>query len=654
MDGLEFDTVVKAQRYYNRASTLSSNSKNLPSQYPEYIHPEGETQLRRASVVTNLTSTNTRSPAYLPPQWSKHIHPEGEIYFARASVPAVVTTADLYNPEVAINVTRWINHILELSTEKTFVVHKNVELFIKIDADQDCFYYCVDKTSHVVFWVEDCDTSQLNLGVVTSTSHLKTLLEAEYWDHVQTFPMHTSGLPLENIDELISILTHAAADHLTSSSGTPGFDAEKCMKFVKILKATRDNHRNGYTTCVAARLWNVIQHTRQWNYYEQKQARLATIQPILDFYAVDVPCWSGLPTSAASSKTVEAYLSSFVQVSCESGRDSLDTLIGILKETADYTSTSNSDIFGFNVKKCNRLAEHLIGLRDRRTCLLQSIVNLGIIELPTTQQSEPRIAPVVTDNGFNKQFKLARNSKYYFQVFLVCVESEITISNLNPFYFSQMFSDNTWSNVVDKVLANEAKCQLCIQDASITDKIPSQWSIHVHPEGDLYFKRNSTPMVITTAYLYNTIVAETATHWINHITKQFPERKIPTSKDIELFIQLDNDLNYRYDKRPQHLQNLDAASHLNRVFKAEYWDHVQKFPMHVPAGFLPVGILGELVNTLTKTLDDKSSPPAENVCDGLDGDTICTVARLWHKIHMYQCAVATQALRGLEGNRGKV
>ncbi|TFK34467.1 hypothetical protein BDQ12DRAFT_689652 [Crucibulum laeve] len=282
-----------------------------PGQTTRYDSPTNKSKLSDAVIEpAHFLSTRETSPVYLPPQWSEYIHPEGEIYFARASVPSVVTTADLYNPEVATSVTRWINHILELLAEKSIIVHENVELFIRIDADQDCLYYFVDNTSHTVFWIERYDTSQLNLGTVASTSHLRTLLEAEYWDHVQTFPMHTSGLPLENIDELVNVLTHAAADHLTSSSGTFGFGAEKCMKFVKILKATRDNHRNGYTTCVAARLWNVIQRTRQWNHYGQKQARLATIQSILDLDAVDVPCWSGLLTSAASLKTAETYLSS--------------------------------------------------------------------------------------------------------------------------------------------------------------------------------------------------------------------------------------------------------------------------------------------------------------------------------------------------------
>ena len=38
---------------------------------------------------------------------------------------------------------------------------------------------------------------------------LETLLEAQYWTHIENFCMHIGGLPLNTIDDLIDVFSHA-------------------------------------------------------------------------------------------------------------------------------------------------------------------------------------------------------------------------------------------------------------------------------------------------------------------------------------------------------------------------------------------------------------------------------------------------------------
>jgi hypothetical protein len=40
------------------------------------------------------------------------------------------------------------------------------------------------------------------------------MLEELYWSHVELFPMHFGGLPVQAVDDLIAILSHGGAGWL--------------------------------------------------------------------------------------------------------------------------------------------------------------------------------------------------------------------------------------------------------------------------------------------------------------------------------------------------------------------------------------------------------------------------------------------------------
>jgi len=83
-------------------------------------------------------------------------------------------------------------------------------------------------------------------------------LEELYWVHVEHFPMHRGGLPSSVLGELISVFSHASADHMTSRFSTFPYSAPECDKFLQLLKISRTYPNDGHITSLVARLWSLV------------------------------------------------------------------------------------------------------------------------------------------------------------------------------------------------------------------------------------------------------------------------------------------------------------------------------------------------------------------------------------------------------------
>ncbi|KAF5379101.1 hypothetical protein D9615_005891 [Tricholomella constricta] len=204
-----------------------------------------------------FVSTKEPVPNYLPPQWSAHVHPEGQLYFYRHAELRVVTEAYIYAPQIMEKVIHWVREIEALLLRKQVVLSDDIELFLQID-DNDCAYYFIDHLSHTEFWLDAADTETLCLLPAVTPSHLRLALQELYWIHVEYFPMHTKGLAPSVIEELITIFSHALADHMTSRTSTFPYAESDCAKFLKLLRGSRSQVRDGHTICVIARLWHLI------------------------------------------------------------------------------------------------------------------------------------------------------------------------------------------------------------------------------------------------------------------------------------------------------------------------------------------------------------------------------------------------------------
>jgi len=212
----------------------------------------------------------------------------------------------LYTPAVGEQICAWAREVEKQAADKGFVLTDCVELFLQLE-DEDCNYYFVDRATQTLFWLEKYETSELGLHPVVSSSHLKSVLEAQYWSHVENFCMHFGGLPQKSIDDLILVFSHALADTLTSTLSTFPYDASTCEKFLNLLTSSRDRIHDGHTVCFVARLWGVITYNRYETHYGQQQSRLSRDSSILIDQDTEIQ-WTKPILSSLSFNTSTPYL----------------------------------------------------------------------------------------------------------------------------------------------------------------------------------------------------------------------------------------------------------------------------------------------------------------------------------------------------------
>ncbi|KAF8884900.1 hypothetical protein CPB84DRAFT_1788808 [Gymnopilus junonius] len=225
-------------------------------------------------------STRDASPTYLPPHWSAVTHPEGNIYFYRNVGLRVVTNSYMYTPEIGEKTCAWATEAERQATNRGFPLTDSIELYLQVD-DEGCNYYFIDRVTQTVFWLDEYDTSELGLHPVVSPSHLKWVLEAQFWSHIENFSMHFGGLSRKSLEDLILIFSHAVADTLTSAVSTFPYDGPTCEKFLNLLLSSRDRIHDGHTVTFVARLWSIIVYNRYETHYGQEQSRLSRDSSIL-------------------------------------------------------------------------------------------------------------------------------------------------------------------------------------------------------------------------------------------------------------------------------------------------------------------------------------------------------------------------------------
>ncbi|KAJ8082846.1 hypothetical protein PM082_008703 [Marasmius tenuissimus] len=71
--------------------------------------------------------------------------------------------------------------------------------------------------------------------------------------------------------------------------------------------------------------------------------------------------------------------------------------------------------------------------------------------------------------------------------------------------------------------------------------LPPCWSSYVHPEGQLYFARDSPLRIVTEADLYEPQTLAQVLYWSKHIEMLVEEKEMPLSEHIELFILIEDD-----------------------------------------------------------------------------------------------------------------
>ncbi|KAJ8585383.1 hypothetical protein M405DRAFT_825154, partial [Rhizopogon salebrosus TDB-379] len=171
-------------------------------------------------------------------EWTSHSHPEGQLYFQRRFPKfGVVTEANVHREETEEEVLGWLKCIDDFISQQDIAMPPLSELFIELDeSESTCSYYFINHDTRRLFWLEQISTELLDMGMVVSNTHIDMALERLYWVHVEFFPMHICAqVPSQVVDDLIGVMSHGAADRLTSRSSTFPYTAEKTSQLLQLL-----------------------------------------------------------------------------------------------------------------------------------------------------------------------------------------------------------------------------------------------------------------------------------------------------------------------------------------------------------------------------------------------------------------------------------
>jgi len=126
--------------------------------------------------------------------------------------------------------------------------------------------------------------------------------------------------------------------------------------------------------------------------------------------------------------------------------------------------------------------------------------------------------------------------------------------------------------------------------------LPLGWSEYTHPEGQLYFVYQSSPRIVTEAYLYALDVQDKISYWIEQFNRRLAASATHLPESAELFLELeeaDTCLYYLvdYDARVEFwIEELDTEvlglspavsdSHRRLELEEHFWTHMEYFPSH--------------------------------------------------------------------------
>ncbi|CAL1695755.1 unnamed protein product [Somion occarium] len=252
-----------------RQSTAVQNSRY---DQDSVVYPSA---IRVPSVLYALTPILSQ-----PMEWTAHVHPEGARYYVH-NVLGIVTNAPLHIPSLYDRLCIAIAEVGGIIAELQCSLPHDYEVHLQLDyASNRCDYYAIDHDKQREFWFMDSNSDELKLPAVTSLTHLEHTLQEHYWTHVEFYPHRPVAKHLRQ--ELLSVLRHAQADHLTSDSSTFPFDAKQCATFIKLINLSDEACENSYMTSVIARIWTTVCLHRFQNYYGEDYARLCRDQRCLE------------------------------------------------------------------------------------------------------------------------------------------------------------------------------------------------------------------------------------------------------------------------------------------------------------------------------------------------------------------------------------
>ncbi|KAK7053338.1 hypothetical protein VNI00_003964 [Paramarasmius palmivorus] len=291
----------------------------LPVQLPRYsktyVNSNWNFSTHRLDALTAEIATSLGD---LPEGWQECIETEGSRYFYHRE-ENIITGSWMYDTEQASQIHDFIVAFQRRRAQMTSFDHNLFPLVLWLAKDEDtdsdwqCYYYCVNKKDRTIFWLEKNDVKQYLTEVRGGCieDHTRSLMECEYWTHVQYFHVGYQ-VTKEEIRSVSSLANHALVGksspfltNLTTSKESAvtqtSDDLKLLRKIISDCKTDVDNGGDGHPWIVG-RLMHRFCRDRYLNFYGQRGARLGRLQSVYGedlqsekrspfFNLVSLLCW---------------------------------------------------------------------------------------------------------------------------------------------------------------------------------------------------------------------------------------------------------------------------------------------------------------------------------------------------------------------------
>jgi len=146
-----------------------------------------------------------------------------------------------------------------------------------VDDSQHCYYYFVDHTRRLLFWVVSVNTKDLgtDLQGTNESSHIRYFLEVQYWSHCEYYP-HNRTLPKGVFGDLRGMLNYFKTDMMTADSSSSPFAQDELVAILDLINSLKDDQRisDPYSIWVIARLMALFTENQFLKFHGQPCARL--------------------------------------------------------------------------------------------------------------------------------------------------------------------------------------------------------------------------------------------------------------------------------------------------------------------------------------------------------------------------------------------
>ncbi|KAF7360414.1 hypothetical protein MVEN_00771400 [Mycena venus] len=205
----------------------------------------------------------------------------------------VFTDANLFDSETLKFINDSIRHVKDFLRAHNVHLDPGVDLvldeYIYEDKTKGCQYYFVNHQGRCVFWMDKGDSSLFpvtdELRGMTSASHIRHELEAQYWLHCEYYP-RAFEVTHEIVDELRDIVLHAFGDVITSQTSTVSWKMDDLKNMITLIDGFSKNvgkhadKKFSGSSCLVGRLMHVFARNRVYNFHGEPGARLNVDQSV--------------------------------------------------------------------------------------------------------------------------------------------------------------------------------------------------------------------------------------------------------------------------------------------------------------------------------------------------------------------------------------